>query len=131
MHYRILLLTPFHSVRCSGPGADFGFRGYTPRTNSVTSRPASTRAWAPTTWISGCGGFTATPHHAGSAATKQHSEYLSELLESWGYDVSVVEYDVVLPTPRTRQLELTAPTTFTASLTELPVAGRSKLGAIR
>ena len=67
--------------------------------------------------------LSARPHHAGSVATKEHAEFLSELMESWGYDVTVEEYDILLPTPKIRELELTAPTTFTATLTEMPVDG--------
>jgi len=67
--------------------------------------------------------LSARPHHAGSVATEEHAEFLSELMESWGYDVTVEEYDILLPTPKIRELELTAPTTFTATLTEMPVDG--------
>ena len=67
--------------------------------------------------------LTASPHHAGSAATREHAEFLSGLMESWGYDVTIEEYDILLPTPRVRELELTAPSSFTATLTEMPVDG--------
>ncbi len=67
--------------------------------------------------------LTAVPHHAGSAATREHAEFLAKLFESWGYEVEIAEYDILLPTPRTRELELTAPETFTASLAESPVEG--------
>ncbi|MEE8543613.1 MAG: M28 family peptidase, partial [Gammaproteobacteria bacterium] len=67
--------------------------------------------------------LTARPHHAGSAANREHAEFLSELMESWGYDVTIEEFDILLPTPRTRELELTAPGSFIATLTELPVDG--------
>ena len=40
------------------------------------------------------------------------------LLESWGYDVEIAEYQILLPTPRVREVELIAPTRFSASLTE-------------
>src|SRR5690606_4203750 len=39
-------------------------------------------------------------------------------LESWGYDVEIEEYEILLPTPRTRQLTLLAPERFEASLEE-------------
>jgi len=67
--------------------------------------------------------LTASPHHAGSAANRENAKFLSELMESWGYDVTIDEYDILLPTPKIRELELTAPNFFTATLTEMPVEG--------
>jgi N-acetylated-alpha-linked acidic dipeptidase len=62
--------------------------------------------------------MSARPHHAGSAAGKENAEFIASLLESWGYDVEIEEYDVLLPTPKVREIELVAPGHFTASLTE-------------
>jgi N-acetylated-alpha-linked acidic dipeptidase len=62
--------------------------------------------------------MSATPHHAGSAASKANAEFIAGLLESWGYEVEIAEYEVLLPTPRAREVELLAPGSFTASLNE-------------
>jgi N-acetylated-alpha-linked acidic dipeptidase len=62
--------------------------------------------------------MSATPHHAGSAASKANAEFIAGLLESWGYQVEIAEYEILLPTPRVREVELVAPGTFTASLRE-------------
>jgi len=62
--------------------------------------------------------LTARPHHVGSAYGKENAEFIAELLESWGYDVEIAEYSILLPTPKTREVELLAPTQFTASLDE-------------
>lgn len=58
------------------------------------------------------------PHHAGSEAGRAVVDFTASLFESWGYDVEIAEYDILLPTPVTRELELLAPTTFRASLRE-------------
>jgi N-acetylated-alpha-linked acidic dipeptidase len=58
------------------------------------------------------------PHHLGSAADKKNAEFIAALFRSWGYDVNIEKYRVLMPTPKTRLLELTAPTKFRASLTE-------------
>ena len=58
------------------------------------------------------------PHHVGSPGGKENAEFIAELLESWGYDVEIAEYQVLLPTPRVREVELIAPTRFSASLTK-------------
>jgi N-acetylated-alpha-linked acidic dipeptidase len=62
--------------------------------------------------------LSAEPHHAGSLASKENAEFIAELLESWGYDVEIAEYSILLPTPKTREIELLGPDGFSASLTE-------------
>jgi N-acetylated-alpha-linked acidic dipeptidase len=62
--------------------------------------------------------MSAKPHHAGSVAGKENAEFIAGLFESWGYDVEIAEYEILLPTPKVREVELVAPTQFSASLTE-------------
>jgi N-acetylated-alpha-linked acidic dipeptidase len=72
--------------------------------------------------------LTAHPHHLGSSYGKQNAELMASLFRSWGYDTRLEEFQVLFPTPKLRQLELVAPTRFTASLAEPPVAGDSTSG---
>ncbi len=58
------------------------------------------------------------PHHAGSVAGKENAEFIAELLKSWGFDVEIAEYRILLPTPKTREVELVSPTQYTALLRE-------------
>ena len=62
--------------------------------------------------------MSARPHHAGSAAGKENAEFIASLFESWGYDVEIAQYEILLPTPKAREVELVAPTQFSASLRE-------------
>ncbi len=62
--------------------------------------------------------FSARPHHAGSSANRQVAARIEALFSAWGFDTSIVEYDILLPTPKTRALELVAPVHYTASLSE-------------
>jgi len=62
--------------------------------------------------------MSARPHHVGSPASKENAEFIAGLFESWGYDVEIAEYEILLPTPRVREVELLLPTQFSASLTE-------------
>ncbi len=62
--------------------------------------------------------MSATPHHLGSRAGKENAAYIAQLLQSWGFAVEIAEYQVLLPTPRTRLVELIEPSRFVASLTE-------------
>jgi len=58
------------------------------------------------------------PHHVGSAAGRENAEFVAGLFESWGYDVEIEEYEILLPVPVTRELELTSPGSYTATLEE-------------
>lgn len=62
--------------------------------------------------------LSARPHHAGSAAGKDAADFIAELFTSWGYDVEIAEYRILLPTPVVRELELVAPQRYTATLSE-------------
>lgn len=62
--------------------------------------------------------LAARPHHAGSPHGKANAEFMAAQFRSWGYDVVVTDYQVLLPTPKVRLLEMVAPTKFTASLEE-------------
>jgi N-acetylated-alpha-linked acidic dipeptidase len=62
--------------------------------------------------------MAADPHHAGSPASKAVAEYAAELLRSWGYEVKIEEFEALLPYPKSRSLEMTAPSAFTARLYE-------------
>jgi N-acetylated-alpha-linked acidic dipeptidase len=62
--------------------------------------------------------FAARPHHVGSPYDKANADYIAELFTSWGFDTRIERFDVLFPTPRSRILELTAPTRYTARLTE-------------
>jgi N-acetylated-alpha-linked acidic dipeptidase len=65
--------------------------------------------------------LTAHPHHLGSAADKANADFIASLLTSWGYETQIETFQVLFPTPKSRLLEMTAPTRFTASLREPPV----------
>lgn len=62
--------------------------------------------------------MSAQPHHVGSAAGKENAEFIAELLRSWGYATEIAAYEVLLPTPVVREVELVAPTSFIAGMTE-------------
>jgi N-acetylated-alpha-linked acidic dipeptidase len=66
--------------------------------------------------------ISARPHHAGSPGAKAVSDYIAGLLRAWGFDTRVEEFEVALPTPTVRSLEMIAPHRFQARLQEPPVA---------
>jgi N-acetylated-alpha-linked acidic dipeptidase len=69
--------------------------------------------------------ITSHPHHVGSPWDKSNAELMAGLFRSWGYQTEIEQFKVLFPTPKTRLLEMEAPTHFKASLAEPPVAGDS------
>ena len=67
--------------------------------------------------------MAARPHLAGSPASKAVADYIAGLLRSWGLNVRVEEFQVLLPDPTLRSLEMIEPHKFVASLREPPVEG--------
>jgi N-acetylated-alpha-linked acidic dipeptidase len=62
--------------------------------------------------------IAARPHHLGSPYDKDNADFIAAQFKSWGYDTKIEEFKVLFPTPKSRLLEMTAPTAFTASLAE-------------
>jgi N-acetylated-alpha-linked acidic dipeptidase len=62
--------------------------------------------------------MSARPHHVGSAMGRENAEFMAELLASWGFETEIAEYRILLPTPRVREVELVAPTRYSAGMTE-------------
>lgn len=58
------------------------------------------------------------PHALGSAAGKEYAEYILKLYKSWGWDAKIETFQVLFPTPKTRVLEMIAPTSYKALLKE-------------
>jgi len=66
--------------------------------------------------------LSARPHHTGSPYGKDNAEWIAGLLKQWGWQVEIEQFHVLMPTPKARRLEMTAPTRFVASLVEPPIA---------
>ena len=62
--------------------------------------------------------FSQKPHHVGSAAGKIIAEEVADLMKGWGYDTKIEKYEILLPTPKERLLQLVSPNQYTASLSE-------------
>jgi N-acetylated-alpha-linked acidic dipeptidase len=81
--------------------------------------PANLRPWMER--------LAARPHHLGSPGSKANADFIAAQFRAWGYETRIEEFQVLMPTPRTRRLELLAPRRFVAKLTEPPLAGQSRL----
>jgi N-acetylated-alpha-linked acidic dipeptidase len=66
--------------------------------------------------------LSARPHHVGSPYDHDNAEWILAQFKSYGLDAHIETFDVLFPTPRERQVELVAPTRFTATLREPAIA---------
>jgi N-acetylated-alpha-linked acidic dipeptidase len=66
--------------------------------------------------------LSAFPHNLGSPGSKAVAEKILAKYKSYGLDAHLQSYTVLYPTPKTRVLELTGPTTYTALLKEPALA---------
>jgi N-acetylated-alpha-linked acidic dipeptidase len=66
--------------------------------------------------------MSARPHHLGSAYDKDNAEWILSKFKEWGWDARIETFDVLFPTPKERLVEMVAPTPFTLTLEEPPVA---------
>ncbi|MGO4883803.1 MAG: transferrin receptor-like dimerization domain-containing protein [Bryobacteraceae bacterium] len=67
--------------------------------------------------------LSARPHHVGSPYDKDNAEWILGKFKEWGLDAHIETFDVLFPTPKTREVELVAPEHFTAKLMEPTVPG--------
>jgi N-acetylated-alpha-linked acidic dipeptidase len=62
--------------------------------------------------------LSAHPHHVGSPYDKRNAEWILAQYKQWGWDAHIETFQVLFPTPKSRLLEMVAPTRFTAKLDE-------------
>jgi N-acetylated-alpha-linked acidic dipeptidase len=106
----------------SNAGALFGFSaGEAPREQSLEQRfdgdlnPADLRAWLKD--------LASDANHVGSPHDKKNAETVRDLFRKWGWQAEIEEFQVLYPTLKQHGLEMVAPSHFTASLHEPPIAG--------
>ena len=68
------------------------------------------------------------PHLAGTPQSKQVADYILAQLREFGLDAHIEQYEALLPTPRSRSLEMIQPTAFHARLEEPAVPGDRNSG---
>ncbi len=66
--------------------------------------------------------LSARPHHVGSPYDKDNAEWILAQFKAWGWDAHIENFDVLMPTPKERVLEMIEPVKFTAKLQEPPVS---------
>ena len=62
--------------------------------------------------------MSSKPHHVGSPWSKQNAEFAAKLFESWGFESEIETFEVLVPFPKIRKLELVAPEKVSLQLQE-------------
>jgi N-acetylated-alpha-linked acidic dipeptidase len=121
-------LGPLIAASGAAPAADaagpamFGFTAaQAPDERSLEQRfdaqldPAELRAWLKN--------LSSEANNVGTPKDRANAEFERDLLRNWGWDAQIETFEVLYPTLKQHTLELVAPTHFTATLSEPPVAG--------
>jgi N-acetylated-alpha-linked acidic dipeptidase len=62
--------------------------------------------------------LSSKPHHISSPGSKANAEYVMNQFKKFGWDAQIETFHVLFPTPKTRLLEMTSPTSYKALLKE-------------
>ncbi|MDG1004877.1 MAG: transferrin receptor-like dimerization domain-containing protein [Emcibacteraceae bacterium] len=62
--------------------------------------------------------MTSKPHATGQPFDKEVAEFIANKFKEWGYDTKIETYNILMPTPKIRLLEMVHPVKWTASLEE-------------
>jgi len=72
--------------------------------------------------------FSAFPHNVGSVGSRELAEKLENRFREYGFETRIDVYQVLFPTPVTRILEMTAPVSYKAILSEPALSEDSTSG---
>ena len=67
--------------------------------------------------------MSSAPNHLGSAHDKANADFILAKFKEAGWDARIETFYVAYPTPKTVSVEMVAPTSHKATLTEGPVPG--------
>ena len=62
--------------------------------------------------------MSSKPHHVGSPWSKQNAEFIAQKFDEWGFETEIEIFDVMVPFPKIRKLELVAPNKVSLKLKE-------------
>jgi len=111
----------------AAPGALLGFRAASSEAELGTEKafdaaidPADLRSWMEQ--------LSSEPNQVGSPHDKANADFMLAKFKEWGWDARIETFDVLYPTPKSVSLELVAPTSFKAKLSEGPIEGDKTSG---
>ena len=74
--------------------------------------------------------MSSKPHHVGSPWSKKNAEFIAQKFESWGFETEIETFEVLVPFPKIRKLELVSPNQVSLQLKE-PVLKEDATSGIR
>lgn len=73
--------------------------------------------------------ITAKPFFVGTPHNKENAEWVLDLFREWGYEAEIVEYQVLFPMPRIREVEMVSPERYRLLLEE-PVLAEDETSGV-
>ncbi|MHB1204052.1 MAG: transferrin receptor-like dimerization domain-containing protein [Rhodospirillaceae bacterium] len=67
--------------------------------------------------------MSSAPNHVGSPHDKVNADFILSKFKEWGWDAHIETFYVLYPTPKTVSVEMVAPTSHKATMSEGPVTG--------
>ena len=114
------LLIPMSLLASMSEGQEAPMLGFTPESAAAQRQlearmdeqmsPANLRDWMEE--------MTDAPFYVGAPKSRENAEFVRDLFRSWGYEAEIVEYRVLFPKPRVREVEMLAPERYRARLEE-------------
>jgi N-acetylated-alpha-linked acidic dipeptidase len=112
-------------LAAAGHAAQGGLLGFTSASSSaeLQSEKAFDAAIDPAEMRSWLEQLSSEPNQVGSPHDKANADFQVAKFTEWGWDAHIETFYVLYPTPKSEVLELVAPTTYKAKLTESPKDG--------
>ncbi len=114
------LLIPLSFLASTSEGQEAPMLGFSPESAAAQRQlearmdeqmsPANLRDWMEK--------MTNAPFYVGAPKSRENAEFVRDLFRSWGYEAEIVEYRVLFPKPRVREVEMLAPQRYRARLEE-------------
>ena len=114
------LLIPLSFLASTSEGQEAPMLGFSPESAAAQRQlearmdeqmsPANLRDWMEE--------MTNAPFYVGAPKSRENAEFVRDLFRSWGYEAEIVEYRVLFPKPRVREVEMLAPQRYRARLEE-------------
>lgn len=107
------------------PALDEAIRGFDPTSQSAEERWESQARSIPDAARIGesIRKLSSRPHLAGTLQSKETAESILAQLRGYGLDARIEQFEALLPTPKTRILEMTGPSSLRLKLEEPPIPG--------
>ena len=111
------------------PAADEAIRGFDPASRIEEIKWERQARAIPEAWRirDGILKLSCQPHMAGTPQSRETAQAILAQLQEYGLDAHIERFEALLPTPKTRLLEMVEPTRLRLKLDEPAIARRQRL----